>query len=85
MVDWSPRGPQPRGLSPQIFLSKNNSKKINFPILLGKFAEKPLGLQTFITFQPQLQIQLFFRQNSRNHFLFLFVQSYNTYLLHFID
>jgi hypothetical protein len=39
------------------FPSKNNSIKSNFPIFLGKFAEKPLELQTLITFQPQLQIQ----------------------------
>jgi hypothetical protein len=51
------RGPQPRGPSPRISPSKNNSRKSNFSIFLGKFAEKHLELQTFITFQPQLQIQ----------------------------
>jgi hypothetical protein len=51
------RGPQPHGLSPQIFPSKINSRKSNFPIFLEKILENPLGIQTFITFQPQLQIQ----------------------------
>jgi hypothetical protein len=32
------------------FPSKNNSKKSNFLTFLGKFAEKPLEVQTFITF-----------------------------------
>jgi hypothetical protein len=46
-----------RGLSPRIFPSKNNSRKSNFLIFLGKLTEKTLELQTFITFDPQLQIQ----------------------------
>jgi hypothetical protein len=33
-------------------------KKIQFSDFLGKFVEKPLELQTFITFQPKLQIQV---------------------------
>jgi hypothetical protein len=64
MRKWPPvhgglgrRGPQPRGLSPWIFPSKNNFRKSNFLIFLGKIVEKCLKLQTFITFQPQLQIQ----------------------------
>jgi hypothetical protein len=57
------RGPQPHGPSPQIFPSKINSKKSNFLIFLGKISEKPLEIQNFITFQPQLQIQCFFHQN----------------------
>jgi hypothetical protein len=38
------------------FPSKINSRKSNFLIFLGKFSENPLEIQTFITFQPQLQI-----------------------------
>jgi hypothetical protein len=79
------RDPQPRGPSPRIFPSKINSRKSNFLIFLRKILETPLEIQTFITFQPQLQIQWFFHQNFQDHSLFHSTHSYNTWLLHYID